>query len=169
MFRYDDDKDAKATISKLKQIAEKEINDTGGLRDIIRTTNGALVIKFRNSEQKLSVIIKGDGTIKIKDDEIKPKLQITGVGKGMSDEELKEILTTENDDIVTIWRYNWADRLNITTRRNCRNKYKENVLISIDIDMFEYLVKKEKIKIELMQVYTEELIETPICFKCSRI
>lgn len=45
-------------MNKIKQVAEKEIKETGGLRDIIRTAQGPIISKSKTNEQKKIVTYK---------------------------------------------------------------------------------------------------------------
>lgn len=73
----------------------------------------------------------------------------------------------ENEEITDELGKNWVEDLEIVTRRTCRNRLKENVVIKSNIKTFKTLVKKQKVRFELMMLYVEEITEIPLCFKCS--
>lgn len=54
----------------------------------------------------------------------------------------------------------------IVYKRSCRNPNKENVAMEPDPEIFKYLVKKQKISLDLVMVYIEEVIEVTQCYNC---
>lgn len=84
---------------------------------------------------------------------VSPKVQITGLRKGLTDEEIKAILRDENEDLESELGPDWPEKLNIITRRECRNKYKQNIIISTETEIFKVLMKKNKIRFDLLMLF----------------
>lgn len=170
IIRPKENEDARDTIKKIKEIAKNELRETGGLKEILKVPTGSVVLKFKSKEQqtKITEKIRKDKTIDIKEGKrISPKLQITGIGKGLTDEDIRAILLEENEEIMEELGENWTEDLEIVTRRTCRNRLKENVVINTNLRIFKTLVKRQRIRFELMMLHVEELTEIPLCFKCS--
>lgn len=163
--------DTKGIINRIKEMAKDELKSTGGLKNITRTQNGQLVLKFKDRRQQKLITdkIRYDNSIKIEERKIrKPKLQITGVQKGTADNDLKEIIKEENEDIGQILGNNWVEELNIVARKTCRDKNKENIVIDTELKIFKHLMRKGRISLDLMMLHVEEYTEIPVCFRCSK-
>lgn len=87
----------------------------------------------------------------------------------MSDGEIKETIDTENGEIREELGAQWLEDIKIVARRQCRNRYKENIIVETNIKTFKYLMKKGKICFDLMMIHVDELIDTPVCFKCTKL
>lgn len=90
----------------------------------------------------------------------------TGVTRGYSEDEFKDMLATENEDIESKFGEEFKNAVKIVYKRNCRNPNKENVIFEAVPEIFKYLVKRQKISLDLSIVHIEEVIEVTQCYNC---
>ncbi|XP_048518145.1 enolase-phosphatase E1-like [Dendroctonus ponderosae] len=112
---------AKSIIQKIKETAQEVVSATGGVIGMTETMSNKIAIVYRNKEQQEKVERKLDTSAEIKTKSIlrqNPKIKLTGVAKGYSDEELLKTMLDENPDIKSKANSETATKLNATTAIN---------------------------------------------------
>ncbi|XP_049825264.1 uncharacterized protein LOC126266029 [Aethina tumida] len=56
----------------------------------------------------------------------------------------------------------------IVRRYNCRNLIRENIIFSIEGEIFRKLMKEEKVEIDGERCFVKENFSTEICYRCCR-
>ncbi|XP_048517334.1 uncharacterized protein LOC109545933 [Dendroctonus ponderosae] len=162
---------ARDTIKKIKEAAQEEVAATGGVVRMAGTRGNKIAIVYKNREQQEKVERKLGASGEIKTSAIlkqNPKIRLTGVAKGYSDEELLRTINEENPEIKTNFGEELAQKLKVVHRKDCINARKENILMEADPDIFRYLVKKEIVFIDWVPCYIQEEIGITICHNCNR-
>jgi len=98
-----------------------------------------------------------------------PRLKLTGVEKGYSDEALVRGIYEGNRDLW--WGVSMDEcmrEVRVLYRRPCRSEYKENVVMQFRGETFKRIVKAGRISLDVVWVYVEECTEITVCFRCSR-
>lgn len=94
---------------------------------------------------------------------------ITGVLRGYSEEDLKEMILLENEDIDIAFGHNFRENVKeVGKRRKCRNDSKENITFKVSIEIFKYLIRKVKIFLDMGVVIFEETLNVSQCFNYNK-
>lgn len=89
---------------------------------------------------------------------------ISGLSKGMEENEIiSKVIRGLSDEIIIK-----KEEFKIIKRFQCRNIWKENVIVKTNIENFKYLVKKGKVEIDCMMYYVEEYLSLAMCFNCCK-
>ncbi|CAH1109910.1 unnamed protein product [Psylliodes chrysocephalus] len=138
----------------------------------IRRTQTAVVINTKTREEQKHLLKKLENVEKItaKDGTRtqSPMILITGVQKGKSEEELLSNIKQENEDLDELFGQRMESELKRLGARNCKNVFKENIIVSEPSDIIKHILKKGFIYMDLMKYYVEEHISVSMCFKCCR-
>lgn len=143
----------------------------GGFKNIRYLKSGAVILESYNKEQqeKLRVALKDKTNIKIKETQkMDPMIMVTGVRKGLTNEEFLDDIVNLNEDIQADLGYAITDRIKIVTKKTCRNPTRENWILQASPDVAKWFLKKEKINLDLAKVYVQEHFNLAICFNCSQ-
>lgn len=154
-------------ITELKKVLKAK--DLEG--HLVRRTQTAVVISSKTKEDQTSIkekIVKNT-TITVKDGSrnIAPMALITGVQKGFNEEDLFKAANQENE-LDTLFGEGWESQMKRVGGRNCRNPYKETIIITGPAEIIKALLKRGFLYLDLTKCYIEEYVSITICFKCCR-
>mgnify|MGYP005984504437 FL=1 len=95
---------------------------------------------------------------------------MSGVEKGYTDPELIEELYNQNPFMKnTIGFDGWKAGIKILSRRECRNKNKENVLLQVRPVILKAIEKNGgKIILDLLAIFVEERLRVAVCHRCAQ-
>ncbi|KAH1015594.1 hypothetical protein HUJ05_013292 [Dendroctonus ponderosae] len=158
-------------IKTIKETAQEEARQTGGIRGFAKTNAGQLAIHYKDRTQQKLIDdkIKTRPELQIKPlQRTNPKLLITGVMKGYTDDELMDAIITENKELQQELGDNIKDKLKVVRRATCINQSKENVTMEATPEAFRTMVKRGKIYIDLTEIYIRKEVNVALCFKCHK-
>ena len=150
------------------------VNEIGGpTKAIIPLKTGGILIESYSDQQrkKIGSILSKDKRIEYK--EIKnsdPVLQLSGIEKGYSDLELLTEIYNQNTSFKeAMSEAKWNESVKILTKRECRNKSKENILIQVKPIIYKTIMNLGgKIILDLLSIFVEEHLRVAVCHKCSQ-
>ncbi|KAJ8912980.1 hypothetical protein NQ315_000037 [Exocentrus adspersus] len=148
------------------KIRSKDINGPPPVVRIIM--DGKLVIVPKDNEQKLKLeenLKKVRGVEFVERKSGDPLIMISGVEKGMGDEELVGKLIRQNEQN---FENSNAEDVKIIRRTTCRNPWKENIILRTKLENFKNIVKRGKIELDCQLHFVEEYLGLPICYRCCR-
>ena len=156
---------------KAMQQLKKEINSqkTGGFKNVRQTKSGAIVIESHDKyqQEKLKTALKDKNNITFKEAQnINPMFMVTGIEKGITNEEFLEEIERLNYEIVNELGFKISDKIKIIAKRQCRNPLKENWILQAQPQIAKWFLKKGKINFDLVMVYVREHFNLAMCFKC---
>lgn len=125
----------------------------------------------RRSKQKIVTLIRQrNADIEIKErDGAKPRLMITGIFAGYTEEDIVEMILMENEDIDNRFGENFRENFKeVAKRKTCRNPKRENVSFEASLEVFKYMIRKERIHLDMGVCGIEEVINVSQCFKCNK-
>ncbi|CAH1107378.1 unnamed protein product [Psylliodes chrysocephalus] len=96
-----------------------------------------------------------------------PMALITGVQKGFNEEELFKAINMENE-LDILFGEEWEKEMKRVGGRNCRNPFKENIIITGPTEIIKTILKKGYLYLDLSKSYVEEYISVMLCYKCCR-
>ncbi|CAH1188778.1 unnamed protein product [Phyllotreta striolata] len=163
-------------VDKIKQATMTETNKQGGLRNIIPLPGGKVILHCRDQAQKTTLmgsLTKDKDLVVIDRIKHRPKFTITGVtkgtdGQGLTDNDIIDMILNENDDINDKYGQDLKKRLKIVARKNCRNAFKENIVVEADVETFKYFVKKDRVYIDMVATQIQEAVSVGLCFNCHK-
>ena len=162
-------KNPKDAIKLFKsEINQKDIGR--GFKSIKQTKTGGILIESfdKNQQDKLKNAIRGKENIKFKDNsDFDPMFTITGINKGFSDGEFLKELENLNYEIVEGLGYSVYDKIQVITKKQCRNPEKENWILQAPPDIAKWFLKKGTVFFDFVKVYVQEHFNLALCFKCS--
>ncbi|KAJ8917637.1 hypothetical protein NQ315_000121 [Exocentrus adspersus] len=153
--------DGRKVAGKLAEnIKQQEIGGPPQAVRVARDGNVVIVAKDDSQRDKLEASLGKMGS-PLQD--AHPLLVISGVGKGLSDEELLEGIVRGDNGIG-------KEDLKIVNRIPCRNPWKENVLLHIEeIEDFKRVVKRGRPELGCELLFAEEYLGLTQCFRCCRL
>lgn len=166
--RVTDTNDQMKALTRVKQIIVANIKETGQLKRVIATQSGRIVMigkdqaqmiatrKVMNAQDDIRVIQRGKAT---------NFFTLTGIWKGLDDEELKEMIKDENDDIRTNFGNRFISETRIIGRRTCRDFRKENIRIETSKEIFDHIVNTGLLILD-KEVKFIEAPEVVVCYNC---
>ena len=120
IIRVGNAKDAKDALKKFKN--EIQNTDGGkGFKSVRKTKNGAIIVESfdKNQQNKLKLAVQGKEDIKIKESEISnPMFMITGIEKGLSNEEFLEEIERMNNEVVGELGYTVSDKIQVIAKNS---------------------------------------------------
>lgn len=142
------------------------------IRTIKEVEEGKVLIVFEKLEdyEKVREFMEGvDGTMLGNTGGILPKLKLSGVEKGYTDEEIIQAILDENPELfVERESVFWKEGMRVVYRKPCLKQFKENVILEMRGETFRKMVKAERIYLDMRVIYVEESTEIGVCFRCSR-
>jgi len=100
---------------------------------------------------------------------ILPKVKLSGVEKGYTDEEIVQAIVNENVELFAGEDINsWMRGMRVLYRKPCLKSFKENIILGLRGEIFRKLIKAERIYLDMRVIYVEESTEIGVCFRCSR-
>lgn len=161
--------DPNDAIQKFKtEIKNKEIGK--GFKSIQQTKNGAIIVESFDKKQQemLKTVLNNNNNFKMKESgEVNPMFMVTGINKGFSNADFLEELQNLNSEIVEELGYSVTDKIEIVTKKQCRNPTKENWILQAPPQIAKWFLKRGTIFFDLVRVYVQEYFNLAICFKCS--
>lgn len=164
-----DNQSADNTLMALKKIAANKISE--GVREVIKKQSGTVIIKLKSKQDKdkIEELVEGDKNLEIiVPKQYRPKFTITGVTTGYSEEQLKELILQENEEIMKSYKSALEHGTTLIRRTRCRNPNKENWIFETEPHFFRYLMSKAKIYCDMMVLYVNEIVDVAICFRCAK-
>lgn len=150
-------------------IKDSGVNAVRGLKEV---REGRVIAAFvSNGERdKVREKLKENKEVRVGENGgINPKLKITGLEKGLTDEEILMALHGENAELWEGGEY--GDCMNgarVLFRRPCRREGVENVVVELKGDTFRKLVRKERVTVSMMVYVVEEFADLAVCYRCSK-
>lgn len=144
----------------------------GGVRTIRPTKKGDLLINTQNKEQKDKIkeaISRMDSLEAGEPKDRGPTVKFTGVDKGYSGTELKEIVWNQNKVVREKMEKEEYDKsINFVTARTCRNESRENWTATVGGKLFKIFMEdcQSRVHIDLVSIYVEEEVQIVKCYKC---
>ena len=141
-----------------------------GFKSIQKTKNGNIIVEsFDKKQQEMLKAALNDNTnFKMKESgEVNPMFMVTGINKGFSDADFLEELQNLNSEILEELGYTVADKIEIVTKKQCRNPTKENWILQAPPEIAKWFLKRGTIFFDLVRVYVQEYFNLAVCFKCS--
>lgn len=161
-------KDPEEALKQFK-IELSDSNTCKGFKSVKQTRRGAIIIESFDKDQqnKLKVAMQGKEHLKIKESQnTDPMFMITGVQKGFTNEEFLEEIERLNEEIVQELGYSVRDKIQVITKKQCRNPTKENWILQAAPPISKWFLKRGKIFFDLVIVYVQEHYNLAQCFKC---
>lgn len=99
-----------------------------------------------------------------------PMLRLIGVESDTPDNEIISDLT-ETARTAKLCEESGTDEAirRVVIRRPQRNGQKDNVVLQLNPKVFKHLIRTGRATVGLLSVRTEEYLDVPICYKCSRM
>lgn len=143
------------------------VNET--FKRVKHLQNGGIIIECHNEKQhkKLGKVFENQNKFQTKSfNNTEPTLMISGIEKGYQPEEFIKELIEDNPQIKDIFGEDVITKIKYVTKKECRNKYKENWVLQTKPDIFKWLLKNENLCFDLMKAYVYEYTNLAMCFKC---
>lgn len=159
---------------ELVRVARSAVVKAGvkGVRMMREVVEGKVVAVFENEEDCSRVreaIQKEEGVKLGTETGPLPRLRLSGVEKGYTDEAIIRGIYEGNNEL---WGGASLEECmggaKIIYRRQCRNDYKENIVMQMKGETFKRIVKAGRVSIDLIWVFAEECLEIAVCYRCSR-
>uniref|UniRef100_A0AAR5PYR8 Pre-C2HC domain-containing protein n=1 Tax=Dendroctonus ponderosae TaxID=77166 RepID=A0AAR5PYR8_DENPD len=135
------------------------------------TRQGQLAISYKDETQQGLINEKIRSRPELQIQQLKrrnPRLTITGVMKGYSDDELLEAVILEKAELKEVFGDKPKKRFRILRRTTCLNTKKENIAAEAEPEVFRALVRRERIYLDLSEVHIREEIGLALCFNYHR-
>ena len=160
----------------IKSVLNENLNidDIGGpTRAIIPLKRGGVLIESYNDGQrrKIGELLKRDNRIEYREvKNVEPGLQLSGVEKGYTDPELIDEIHKQNPFLMnTIGIEGWRAGTKILSRRDCRNRNKQNILIQVRPLFLKAIESNNgKIILDLLSIFAEERLRVAVCHRCAQ-
>ncbi|KAJ3639108.1 hypothetical protein Zmor_004171 [Zophobas morio] len=150
------------------------IDSIGGpTRAIIPLKRGGVLIESYNDGQrrKIGELLKKDTRIEYREvKNIEPVVQLSGVEKGYTDPELIDEIHKQNPFLMnTIGIEGWRAGTKILSRRDCRNRNKQNILMQVRPLFLKAIeANNGKIILDLLSIFAEERLRVAVCHRCAQ-
>lgn len=167
LIKINNQTDSRIVLQEIKKCV-KATNMEGSFKRVKHLQNGAVIIECQNAIQQQKL----DDSLMNKEIEIKhisnndPMIMITGIFKGFSDKEFIKEFIAENPEITDTFGLKAVDLFKFVTKRECRNKSKENWILQTPPQLFKWLIKNNNLTFDLSPVYVQEYTNVALCFKC---
>lgn len=142
--------------------------DIGGPPKGMRTIrDGKLIILAKDKEQQGKI---RESLVKNKNLEVRerkaadPMLVVSGVERGMTDEDFAGKILRGTEELAHLK----TEDIRIVKRVTCRNAWKENIVLRLDLPTFKLMVKKGKVEIDCQRYFVEEYLGLAMCYRCCR-
>ena len=160
----------------IKSVLNENLNidDIGGpTRAIIPLKRGGVLIESYNDGQrrKIGELLKRDNRIEYREvKNVEPVLQLSSVEKGYTDPELIDEIHKQNPFLMnTIGIEGWRAGTKILSRRDCRNRNKQNILIQVRPLFLKAIESNNgKIILDLLSIFAEERLRVAVCHRCAQ-
>lgn len=156
----------------VKQTLANVIKDTGNVRGVQPINGGGVVLRYKDENQRslvLQELSKSGDRFTISGSQThKPTFTVTGVWRGYLEEELKQMIVAENEDIDQEMGEAFLANAKIVTRRKCRNDTRENITFEAPPEIVKYMIRKDTINLDMRTAHISEAISVVICFNCHR-
>ena len=90
---------------------------------------------------------------------------ISGIAKGYSPEEFIKVLIEDNPQIKNIFG-DVFKKIKFVTKKECRNKNKENWVLQTKPEIFKWFLKNENLCFDLTRAYVCEYTNLAMCYRC---
>ncbi|KAJ8938280.1 hypothetical protein NQ314_011542 [Rhamnusium bicolor] len=132
---------------------------------VIRDGKILIVPKDREQGGKIRECLGKIEKVEVRERKVtEPMLIVSGVERGMADEELLGKLIRGTD----ILGDRKVEDFKIVKRVTCRNPWKENVVLRVGLELFKLLVKRGKVEIDCERHFVEEYLGLAMCYRCCR-
>ncbi|KAJ8915358.1 hypothetical protein NQ315_008245 [Exocentrus adspersus] len=161
---------AKLAEKLVGSISSKEIGGPPKAVRKIRDGQLLIVAKDEGQKTKIEANIRKLGNVEVREmRKEEPLLMISGVEKGQEETELVGKILRQNADVTDKTD---ADGLKIVRRVNCRNPWKENLIVKTNLETFKAIAKKGRIEMDYKYSTTQRSTwgcrKRKTCFKCGR-
>lgn len=142
------------------------------VKSLKEVREGRVVASFSNEGEKESVrqALGEKREIRVGENAgINPKIKITGVEKGLTDEKILVGLFHENAELWDGGVYeDWMDGARVLFRRPFQSESVENVVVEIKGETFRRLIRKKRVTVSMMVYVVEEFSDLAVCYRCSK-
>lgn len=156
------------TLQMVKQHISTE--KLGALKTVKHLKNGAIVLESHdeNQREKLKNILSQKKDVLLKENvNMDPMFMITGIIKGIKDEDFLKDLILLNDDIECELGYDIGGKIKVITKKQCRNQFKENWILQAPPDIAKCFLKRQIINFDLVKVHVQEYFNLALCYNCA--
>lgn len=167
LIKINNQTNSRLVLQEIKKCV-KDTNIEGNFKRVRQLQNGAVIIECQNATQQQKL----NDSLRNRDIEIKrisnndPMVMITGILKGFSHTEFIKEFIAENLEILDTFGLNAADLFKFVTKRECRNKSKENWIFQTPPELFKWLIRNNDLTFDLSPVYVQEYTNVAFCFRC---
>lgn len=159
--------DAKEVMDEIKK--NINTNQLGGvLKRIQHLQSGGVLIECQTEDQQRQLrerLAKKEQFVVKELQNTDPMIMLTGILKGYTPDNFIDELVTENCKLTTEFGPDVRKYFKYVTRRECRNKQKENWIIQTTPPIFKWFMKNE-ISFDLTKIFTVEYTNITMCYKC---
>lgn len=170
-FLVKDARNAGEAMQSIKAAMGSELKDMGPIKSWFPTKEGRVVLTCSDEAQKnkIATAAKAATGIEVRERNIQnPRLVITGVYKEHKEEDLINMILMENDDIEAQFGDDFRCNFREVGVRKCRNDNKVNITFEARLDIFKYLIRKERIYLDMAHVIIEEALTVVQCYRCNK-
>lgn len=161
--------DPKVVLQEVKN-SIKTSDVPGTFKRVKQLPTGSIIIECQNASQqeKLKTSLASfDKNIEIKTiSNTDPMIMVTGILKGYTPEFFIKEFVNENPDMTVTFGSDVANHFKFITKRDCKNKTKENWIFQTPPDTFKWLIRNNNLTFDLCPAYVQEYTNVALCFKC---
>lgn len=163
----------KKVARKVTKMVQKtvDINETGALRNKINLKSGKVILESNTKAQSKAVrnALTGVPGIRVKElTNQDPIVILTGIEKGYDETQIIDEIYAQNERIRARMGsvQDWKGSIKFLTKKDCRNKDKENWTFQVSPRLFALLDREGKVVLDLVEVMVEERIRVSMCYRC---
>lgn len=168
LVSINNESNSRHALQTLKQHISLET--VGSLKNVKHLKTGALVLESHDEEQqkKLKNVLGGKTNVLMREQiNMDPMFMVTGISKGIEDQDFLEDIVRLNDEIETELGYSIKSKIKVITKKQCRNQFKENWILQAPPDISKCFLKRQTINFDLVKVHVQEHFNLAMCFNCS--
>lgn len=169
IIKIKDVKDSTKVLREIKQSFKNKGEGQQTFKSVKKLQGGGVLVECQNREQraKLKETINAESGFEMKELQNKdPMIMLTGIEKGYKPEEFITALVEENPELKNTFGEDVDTKIKFITKRDCRNKRRENWIFQVDPTVFKWFIKNENINFDLTKVYVKEYCNPAMCYKC---
>ena len=144
--------DPKVVLQELKQnIRTSDV--PGTFKRVKQLPTGSIIIECQNASQQEKLktsLASSSKNIEIKTiSNTDPMIMVTGILKGYTPECFIKEFINENPDVTVTFGSDVANHLKFITKRDCKNKTKENWIFQTPPDIFKWVIRNNSLTFDL--------------------
>lgn len=169
MVRLKEQEDAKKVLKEMKQNLNKNGDFNETFKSVKQLQSGGVRVECHTESQQkmLQKVLNKNGNFEMREiDNTDPMIMITGIETGYESENFINELIKDNPQMKEVFGDNVSNKMKFITKKECRNKNRENWVFQTNPEIFKWLIKNENLSFDLTKAYVKEYTNLAMCFKC---